>query len=303
MPVVVQRMGEDLVAEVAAVGRELRIRQRLVAAHQRTGDPAARTALAQTVLDGLYLHVVPVRPEGRQDAAVVGHVAVPVGRALPDAHRGQVRRLQGCHMPLVDAEVGHAVQPDLAVRPRLHTRPLDAVVEVARLPRRERIDEAGRAAGAAGIHPHAGIALGHPFLRVDHFPVLVAVAGPGCDIRVLGDHALPGARITFLEREPLGIGAVGEQHRTRPGSGRAEDVRAQYHAVVHRDRDVELAVHAVAYDAPGCRGCGPFIRCHRILLKGAAACSAACCWTAAGLRLDCCRIAASLPPVRPYVCV
>ena len=174
--VVVERMRADLRAEVAAVLRELLLAQRLRPAHQFAVHAAALAALARAVLHGLHLHVVPVRPEGREHAAVMRHVAIPVGRALPDAHRGEVRRLQRRDVPRVDAVVRDAVQPDLAVRPRLHAGPFDAVVEVLRLARREMIDEAGRAAGAARIDAHARIAVRHPFLRVDDFPALIEVA-------------------------------------------------------------------------------------------------------------------------------
>src|SRR4029077_21274529 len=105
---------------------------------------------------------------------------------------------------------------DLAVRPRLDARPLDAVVEVRRFARREVIDVAWRAPGTARIDTHADVALRHPFLRVDHFPALVDVARAVRDVRVLGDHALPRARVTVLESEPLGVGPVAEDDRIAP---------------------------------------------------------------------------------------
>src|SRR5262245_9915791 len=107
-------------------------------------NAAPPAALAGAVLHGLDLHVVPVFPERAEDAAVMRHVAVPVGGAFPYAQRGEVRRLQRGHVPLVDAVIGDAVQPDLAVRPRLLTRPLDAIIKILGLARREMIDEAGR---------------------------------------------------------------------------------------------------------------------------------------------------------------
>src|SRR2546425_2226418 len=61
--IVVERMREDVAAEVAAVFLQLPIGQRLVAAYRLSGDPAARAALAQAVLHRLHLHVVPVGPE------------------------------------------------------------------------------------------------------------------------------------------------------------------------------------------------------------------------------------------------
>ena len=69
------------------------------------------------------------------------HVAIPVGRALPDAHRGQMRRLAAGDVPLVDAVIADAVQPDPAITPCLHAGPLDAIMEILRLARAEMIDE------------------------------------------------------------------------------------------------------------------------------------------------------------------
>ena len=176
----------------------------------------------------------------------MGHVAIPVGGALPDAHGGQVRRLQRRHVPLVDGVVGDAVESDLAARPRLHAGPFDAVVEILGLARREVVDEAGRAAGAAGIDAHAGVVVRHPFLRIDHFPALVEVARASGDVGMLLGHALPCAGIAILEGKPLGIGTVAEDHRIAAILRRAEDIGAQHQAVVHRDRDIPVDAHAVA---------------------------------------------------------
>ena len=75
MVIVVQRMSDNLVAEACAVTRERCVGQGLVAAHQRAGNDAARSSLPQTVLHGLDLHVVPVGPERREDATMMGHVS------------------------------------------------------------------------------------------------------------------------------------------------------------------------------------------------------------------------------------
>ena len=210
--------------------------KRLVAAYQLARHARARAALAEAVLDRLHLHVVPVGEERGEDPAVVRHVAVPVGRAFPDAHRGKMGRLQRRDVPLVHAVVGDAVQPHLAARPRLHARPLDAVVEILRFPRREVVDVARRAAGAARIHAHARVAVRHPLLRVDDLPALVEIARAIGDVGMLGDHALPRARVAVLEREALRVGAVGEDDRVAAVRRRAEHVGAQDEAVFHRDR-------------------------------------------------------------------
>jgi hypothetical protein len=192
----------------------------------------------------------------------VRHVAVPVGRALPDAHGGEMRRLQRGDVPLVDAVVRDAVEPDLAVRPRLNTGPFDAVVEVLRLPRREMIDITGRAAGAARIHAHARIAVRHPFLRVDHLPALIEVRGSRRDVGMLFHHALPRARVTILEREAFGVRPVGENDGMPVLLDRPEHVGAQHEAVVHGDRHIPVDAHAVAgFTALGHAVSLPALRC------------------------------------------
>ncbi len=175
------------------------------------------------------------------------HVAVPVGGAFPDAHRREMRRLQRRDVPLVDAVVGDAVEADLAVRPGLHAGPFDAVVEVLRLARREVIDEARRAAAAARVDAHAGVAVRHPFLGIDHFPVLVVVARAGGDVGMLGrpcaarrSGSRPGTRGPW--RRGRRSGAPG----SLPSLDRAKHVGAQHEAVVHRDRHVPVDAHAVA---------------------------------------------------------
>ena len=117
--IVIERMGDNVAAEIAAVFRQLLVRQEFRPADQFAVHAASLAALAGAVLHGLDLHVVPIFPERAENAAVMRHVAIPVGGALPDAHRGEMRRLEARHVPLVDAVIGNAVEPDLAVRPRL----------------------------------------------------------------------------------------------------------------------------------------------------------------------------------------
>ena len=261
--VVVERMREDFVAEIAAVFGQFPIGQRHVAAHQFARGATARAALAQSVLHGLHLHVVPVRPKGGQDAAVVGHVAVPIGCSFPDAHRREVRRLQRGDMPLVDAIVRNAVQPDLAARPRLHARPLDAVVEVFGLARRKMVYGSGRAAGAARIDAHAHIAVGHPLFRIDDLPALVQIGRAVRNVGMLGDHALPRARVALLEGEAFRVGTVGENDWITSIGLRAKHVGAQHQSVLHEDRQVPIDAHAIAQFAVA--------RSHRVSLVGGCA--------------------------------
>ncbi len=71
------------------------------------------------------------------------HVAIPVGRAFPDAHGLQMGRLQRSHMPLVDGVIGDAVEADITVAPGLDAGPFDALIKVAGLAGREVIDVPG----------------------------------------------------------------------------------------------------------------------------------------------------------------
>src|ERR1700716_1766561 len=113
------------------------------------------------------------------------------------------------------------------------------------------IDVTGRASRAAGIDAHAGIAVRNPLLWIDDFPALVSVGRAVCDIGVLGDHALPGARIALLERESLGVRPVAENDREPPFALRTVHVRPKHESVVHPDRDVPVHTHPVAELALG----------------------------------------------------
>src|SRR5688572_28399193 len=112
-------MGDDVLSEGTPVGTELLFSQLLVAADELSRVGIASPALTHAVLDGLHLHVVPIGPERRNNPTVMGHVPVPIGGALPDAQGSQVWGLQTGDVPLVDAVVGDAVQPDLAAGPGL----------------------------------------------------------------------------------------------------------------------------------------------------------------------------------------
>src|SRR4029077_13723485 len=123
------------------------------------GNAAAWAALAEPMLHGLHLHVVPVRPKGAENATVMGHVAVPIGGPFPDAHRCEMRRLKRRHVPLVDGVVRHAVETNFAVAPRLRANPLDRVVEILGLARGGMVDISGRASACAGIRASADVAV------------------------------------------------------------------------------------------------------------------------------------------------
>src|SRR5262249_32679236 len=142
---------------------------------------------------------------------------------------------------------GDAAEANLAVGPGLGSGPLNAIVKVLSLARREVVDEARRGATAARVEAHAGIVVRHPFLRVHHLPALIRVAGARRHVGVLGRHALPGAGIAVLEGEALGIGSIAQDDRATPILDRTEYVAAHDGAVVHGHGHVPIDAHAIAH--------------------------------------------------------
>ena len=178
---------------------------------------------------------------------MAAELAVIVRRTLPDAQRGEMRRLERADLPLVHRVVGDAVDADLAVAPRLRAGPLDASVEVLRLARRPDVEVTRRAPGAARVDAHADIAVRHPFLRIDQLPVLIPVARALQHLgRGLGE-ARPVALVAFLERQPLGIGPIAENDRVPAVARGPKHIGAQHDAVVHRDRGVPIDLHGSCF--------------------------------------------------------
>src|SRR4030095_7934653 len=110
-------MSKDLIAKITAISRQLFLRKGLRSTNRLARNAAARGALAPSVPPGLHLHVVQIRPKRAEEAAMVRHVAIPVGGAFPEAHRRQVRRLKRRHVPLVDGVVRDTIESDLPVAP------------------------------------------------------------------------------------------------------------------------------------------------------------------------------------------
>src|SRR5215472_18962153 len=78
---------------------------------------------------------------------------------------------------------------------------------------------------------------------------------------MLFGHALPRAGIAILERQALGVGAVGENDRIAALAHRPKHVRPEHEAVVHADLGVPFDADAVAQSAAWLmRSCGR--RCH-----------------------------------------
>jgi hypothetical protein len=159
---------------------------------------------------------------------------------------GEVLRLQGGGLPLVLGEVGDAVEPHLAVGPRLHARPVDADGEVLGLPQRPDVDDALGGARAAAVHADDDVAVRDPLLRVDDLPDLVLVGRSGRHVRVFLAHEVPLVGIAVLEVQLLAVGTEGHDHGVGALGGRPVDVGTQRDAVVHHDRHVPVDEHAVA---------------------------------------------------------
>ena len=174
--VVVQNVLLGLSRRVGAIFGELFLGQRHRAGDRLAGHDAFGAAVADAVLHARDLARMPAVEEIAQDAAVAIKLAVKIGRAFPDAQRGQMRRLQRADLPLVHGVIGNAVDADFAVAPALRAGPFDAVVKVLRLARRPDVESARRAPGAARVDAHQNISVRNPFLRVDQFPVLVFIA-------------------------------------------------------------------------------------------------------------------------------
>ena len=68
---------------------------------------------------------------------------------------------------------------------------------------------------------------------------------------MLGDHLVPLRLIGLLEGEPFRVGAVTEERGIASIFDRTVHVRPEHQSVVHRDRNVDVDLHAVADHALG----------------------------------------------------
>ena len=243
----VELAGDAVLVEVAAILPEHLVRQGLGPRHPVAGHAALEPAGAAAVLHGIDLRLRPVLHEAAaEDAAVVRHVAVEIRGAFPGADGGQMLGLQRRRLPLVLGIVGDAVEADLAVRPGLHARPVDALRKILCLAQRPDVDDAGRAPRAAAVDPDADVPVGHPFLRIDDLPALILVGRAGRHVGLVGAHAPPLVGVEVLEVQPLAVGPIGHDHRIFAVGDRPVDVASQHQAVVHRDRHVPIDSHPIA---------------------------------------------------------
>src|SRR5436190_6512131 len=143
---------DTVLVKVAPVAAELLVGERLRPRHPVAVHAALETAPAATILHGIDLRLRPVLNEATvEDATVVRHIAVKIGRAFPDADGREVFGLQRRGLPLVLPVIGNAVEADLAVRPGLRAAPLDTAREVLRFAQRPDVDYAGRATRPAAV--------------------------------------------------------------------------------------------------------------------------------------------------------
>ena len=104
--------------------------------------------------------------EVRGYASVPHHVAVHVRQALCGHDGFQVRRVERGDIPLAHGKVGHPAQADVAITPRLYTRPLDHVIKRIRLNGSKNIEIATRSIRPGAIGGDDDILVMNPVLRV-----------------------------------------------------------------------------------------------------------------------------------------
>ncbi len=195
-----------------------------------------------------------VGPEvGLRDTAVRGDLPVGVAPPFPRVDRGQVRWAGRGDGPLAGGEVGHAGQADPAVAPGLGAGPLDQVVAVGGLFRRQERGVAARVPGTRDVGVDDRIPVPHPVGGIRRF-----------EGRVGGQLSRrdPAVRVQDRDRRVrvLAVGTPRDQRGNGLTAGGPEDVGVDHHAAADRDRDVPLDDHAVAGVAPVLRrGRAPFL--------------------------------------------
>src|SRR5690606_1926205 len=93
---------DAVLVEVAPIAAEFLLGEGFRPRHPVAVHAALEAARAAAVLNRVDLRLRPVLHEAAaEDAAVMRHVAVEVGRSLPSADRGEMLRLQRRALPLV----------------------------------------------------------------------------------------------------------------------------------------------------------------------------------------------------------
>ena len=249
---VVESVRPDVGGQVSPLRGELFLRQRLRSGGQPARAPVRQAPGALAVLVADHAAGIPeVGEDVAEDPAVVGDIAVEILGAFPDDDGGQVRWLQRGDQPLGHGVVGDAAEPDLAAAPRLGGGPLDGLVEVRGLLGGEAVEVAAGPAGAARVHPHDRVTVGHPLLGVHHLPDHVLARRGVQDLRVPGCQLVPCGPVAVAEVDALPVRSHGHDHRCRGLACGPEDVRGQDDPVRHGDLDVPLDEHPVGSVSAG----------------------------------------------------
>src|SRR3984957_18391583 len=119
-----------------------------------------------------------------EDAAVMRHVAIEIGGALPRTDRGEMLRLQRRGLPLILGIIGDSIQSDLATGPRLDAGPFHAGREVLCFPQGPDVQQSRRSSCTAAVDADANIAIRNPFLGIDDLPVLILVGRASRNVRM-----------------------------------------------------------------------------------------------------------------------
>ena len=154
--------------------------------------------------------------------------------------------LQRGRLPLVLTVIGDTIEADLAIRPRLHAGPIDALRQILCLAQRPDVDNTGRAACAAAVDTDANITVRHPFFRIDDLPALIFIGRIRRHVRLIGAHAIPLAFVKIRKVQPLAVWPQGHDHRILAFGNRSVDVAPQYQTIFHFDRHIPVNPHTIA---------------------------------------------------------
>src|SRR5580692_5935331 len=102
-----------------------------------------------------------------EDAAVVRHVPIKIGSALPRADCSEMLRLQRRRLPLVLGVIGDSIQPHLAAGPWLDARPFHAAGKILRFPQGPDVQQSRRSSCTAAIDADTNVAVRDPLLGID----------------------------------------------------------------------------------------------------------------------------------------
>ena len=113
--------------------------------------------------------------EAAREATEMHVVAIVVYITCGHHHGGKMRGLKRGYIERVHRIVRCAINADLAIRPRLHTRPLDDVVVVVGFRTAELMRLTGNVSQATALHVHDHVTARHPIARVRALKVFACV--------------------------------------------------------------------------------------------------------------------------------